>query len=97
MRLFLFSTKTIPLCLRFNHATRLTHLIPKQIGRLSCKFRNYKYLLQVSCDGQWVDGREFPPLLDSFATILKAKRSGPLDRTLYKYLDAVHMDITFGD
>ncbi len=32
-----------------------------------------------------------------FATIPKAKRGGPLDRTKYKYLDAVHMDIAFGD
>ncbi len=26
-----------------------------------CKFCNYKYLLQVSHDGEWVDGGEFPP------------------------------------
>jgi hypothetical protein len=24
------------------------------------KFRNYKHLLQVSCDGKWMDGGEFP-------------------------------------
>ncbi len=61
------------------------------------KFRNYKTLLQVSRDGQWVDGGKFLPALGSFATIPKAKRGGPLDRTKYKYRDAVHMDIAFGD
>jgi hypothetical protein len=61
------------------------------------KFRNYKHLLQVSRDGQWVNGGELTPLLGSFDTIPKAKRIGPLDRTLYKYLDVVHMDIAFGD
>ncbi len=35
--------------------------------------------------------------LGSFATIPKAKRNGPLDRTFYRFLDAVHMDIAFGD
>ena len=61
------------------------------------KFRNYKHILQVSRGGEWVDGGEFPPSLGSFATIPKSNCSGPLDRTKYKYLDAVHMDIAFGD
>ncbi len=61
------------------------------------KFRNYKHLLQVSRDGEWVDGGEFPPSHGSYATIPKAKRGGLLDKTKYKYLDAVHMDIVFGD
>jgi hypothetical protein len=61
------------------------------------KFKNYRTLLQVSWDSQWVDGGEFPPVLGLFATIPKAKHGGPLDRTKYKYLDAVHMDIAFGD
>ncbi len=61
------------------------------------KFRNYKHLLQVSWDGKWVDGGEFPPSLGSYATTPKAKRGGLLDKTKYKYLDAVHMDIAFGD
>ena len=61
------------------------------------KFRNYKHLLQVSRDGEWVDGGEFPPSLGSFATIPKSHRGGPLDKCRYKYLDAVHMDIAFGD
>jgi hypothetical protein len=61
------------------------------------KFCNYKHLLQVSCDGEWVDDGKFPPLLGSFATIPKAKWALPLDRMSYHYLDAVHMDIVFGN
>jgi hypothetical protein len=51
----------------------------------------------VSCDGEWVNGGKCPPLLGSFVTIPNAKRSGTLDHTQYKYLDAIHMDIAFGD
>jgi hypothetical protein len=35
--------------------------------------------------------------LGSYATIPKAKRGTSLDRTTYRFLDAVHMDIAFGD
>jgi hypothetical protein len=62
-----------------------------------CKFRNYKHLLQVSRGGEWVDGGELPPSLGSFMTIPKAKKGGALNRTKYRYLDAVHVDIAFGD
>ena len=61
------------------------------------KFRNYKHLIQVSRDGTWVDGGEFPPSLGSFATIPKSNKGKALDQTRYKYLDAVHVDIAFGD
>jgi hypothetical protein len=61
------------------------------------KFCNYKTLLQVSRDGEWIDGGEFPPSLGSFATIPKAKRGLPLDKTKYFYLEAVHMDTAFGN
>jgi hypothetical protein len=61
------------------------------------KLRNYKTLLQIRRDGEWVDGGEFPPLLGSFATIPKAKHGLLLDRTHYRYLDAVHMDVAFRD
>jgi hypothetical protein len=60
------------------------------------KFLNYKQILVVSHGGEWVDGGRFPMSLGSFATIPKAKRNGPLDRTSYCFLDAVHMDIAFG-
>ena len=61
------------------------------------KFPNYKHLLQVSCDGEWVDGGEFPSSLGSYTTIPKAKCGGTLDPTRYHYLNAVHMDIVFRD
>jgi hypothetical protein len=35
--------------------------------------------------------------LGLYATVLKAKRGISLDRTSYRFLDAVHMDIAFGD
>ncbi len=60
-------------------------------------FCNYKDFLQVSRDGQLVDGGEFPPLLESCITIPKAKCGLLLDWTFYHYLDAVHMDIVFGN
>ena len=61
------------------------------------KFKNYKTLLQVSRDGKWIDGGEFPPSLGSFATIPKANRGKALNKQNCFYLDAVHMDIEFGD
>ncbi len=62
-----------------------------------CKFCNCKHLLQVSHNGEWVDSGEFLPSLGSFATIPKSKHSLPLDWTAYECLNAVHMDIAFGD
>jgi hypothetical protein len=61
------------------------------------KFRNYKHILDVSRHGEWVNGGEFPISLGLYATVPKAKRGTSLDRTSYKFLDAVHMDIAFGD
>ncbi len=61
------------------------------------KICNYKHILQVSRDGEWVDGEEFARSLGSFARIPKTNRGGPSDCTKYKFLDAVHMDIAFGD
>jgi hypothetical protein len=86
-------------CNTANNSDTKTHWSAEEIHRImGChKFWNYKHILQVSHDGEWVDGGEFPPSLGSFATIPKSHHSGPLDRTKYKYLDAVHMGITFGD
>jgi hypothetical protein len=61
------------------------------------KFRNYKHLLQVSGDGKWVNGGEFPSSLGSYAAIPNAKCGGLLNHTNYRYLDAVHMEIAFGN
>ena len=86
-------------CDTANSSNTKTHWSAEELHRIiRCrKFRNYKHLLQVSRDGEWVDGGEFPPSLGSYVTIPKAKRGGLLDKTKYKYLDAVHMDIAFGD
>jgi hypothetical protein len=61
------------------------------------KFWNCKHLLQVSRDEEWMDGSEFPSSLGTYATICKANSSGTVDCHNYKYLDAVYMDIAFGD
>jgi hypothetical protein len=61
------------------------------------KFLNYKHLLQVSRDGKWMDGGEFPSSLGSYAMIRKDNSGGPIDRLKYMYLDAVHMNIAFGN
>jgi hypothetical protein len=82
-----------------NNSDTKTHWSAEEIHwALGCQnFWNYKHILQVSWDGAWVDGGEFPPSLGSFATIPKAKRGQSLDHTCYLYLDAVHLNITFGD
>ena len=59
------------------------------------KFRNYKHILEVSRDGEWRDGGEFPMSLGSYATIPKAKGGQSLDQTDYRYLDAVHINHCF--
>ncbi len=82
-----------------NNSNTKTHWTLEEIHcAMGCqKFQNYRNILQVSRDGEWVDGGKFPPSLGSFATIPKAKRGQSLDRTRYLYLDAVHMDIAFGN
>jgi hypothetical protein len=86
-------------CDTANASDTKTHWSSEEIHRImGCwKFRNYKHILHVSWDGEWVDGGEFPPSLGSFATVPKAKWGKLLDRSRYRYLDAVHMDIAFGD
>jgi hypothetical protein len=82
-----------------NNSNTKMHWTSREIHRaMGCqKFQNYRHILQVSWDGEWVDGGKFPPSLASFATIPKAKRGQSLNCTRYLYLDAVHMDIAFGN
>jgi len=82
-----------------NASNTKTHWSAEEIHRImGChKFCNYKLILNVSREGKWIDGGEFPPSLGLFASIPKAKRGKPLDRSRYRFLDAVHMDIAFGD
>jgi hypothetical protein len=93
------SLPPIFLCNTANASDTKTNWSAKELHRMmDCqKVCNYKHLLQVSRDGEWVEGGKVPPLLGSFATIPKAKWSLPLDWMSYHYLDAVHMDIAFGD
>jgi len=86
-------------CDTANASDTKTHWSGEEIHRImGCrKFRNYKHILHVSRNGEYIDSGEFPPSLGSFATIPKAKRGKQLDRSRYRYLDAVHMDIAFGD
>ena len=82
-----------------NGSDTKTHWLSEELHRImGCqKFRNNTHVLQVSRDGQWVDGGEFPLSFCSYATIPKSKRSGAIDKTRYRYLYAVYMDIAFGD
>jgi hypothetical protein len=93
------SLPSVQPCDMANNSDTKTHWTAEELHRaMGCrKFQNYKTLLQVSCNGKWIDGREFPPSLGSFATIPKAKCGLPLNKTKCFYLDAVHMDIAFGD
>jgi hypothetical protein len=62
-------------CDTANSSDTKTHWTAEELHRaMGCwKFKNYKTLLQVSRDGEWINGGEFPPSLGSFATIPKAK------------------------
>jgi hypothetical protein len=86
-------------CDTANASDTKTHWTVEELHRImGCrKFRNYKHLLQVSRDGEWIHGGKFPPSFGSYATIPKSHRGGAIDRTWYRFLDAVHMDIAFGD
>ena len=86
-------------CDTANGSDTKTHWSSEELHRtMGCrKFRNYKHLLQVSRDGIWVDGGEFPASLGSYVTIPKTNRGGSIRREWYRYLDAVHMDIAFVD
>ena len=44
-----------------------------------------------------LDNGEFPVSIGAYVTIPKAPWGKPLDCTSSKYLDIVHVDITFGD
>ena len=68
---------TFPLvrpCDTANNLDKKTHWTSEELHRImGCrKFKNYKHLLQVSRDGEWIDGGKFPPSLGSYATISKS-------------------------
>jgi hypothetical protein len=86
-------------CNTANSSNKKTHWSAKELHRSMGrrKFKNYKHLLLVSHDGQLIDSGKFPPSLGSFATVPKGNKGKPIDKTLYLYLDVVHVDIAFGD
>jgi hypothetical protein len=86
-------------CDRANGSDTKTYWTAEELHRaLGCRcFRNYKHILQTSLNGKWIDGGEFPLALGSYATIPKAKHGRTIDRTCYRFLDIVHMDIAFSD
>ena len=61
------------------------------------KFKDYRKLLSITRDGKFTDIGEFPASLGTYATIPKSRRGKSIDRTHYRYLDKVHVDIGFGD
>jgi hypothetical protein len=61
------------------------------------RFCNYKHLISITKDGSFINSAEFLVSLGAYTTIPKAPRGAPIDRTIYKYLDVVHINIAFGD
>ncbi len=59
-----------------------THWTAEELHRaMGCrKFRNYKHLVQVSRDGEWVNGGKSPASLGSYATIPKSTRGKAINR-----------------
>ena len=60
-------------------------------------FQNYHHLLFASKDGSYIDHGKFPISIGAYTTIPKAPRGKAIDQTSSKYLDVVHLGITFGD
>ncbi len=93
MRLFCYCITTSPPFLLFALATRPTLWTPRLPG------------WPRNCTASWVVvsfrttklSYKSPPSLGFFAIIPKAKHGLPHDQTTYCYLNAVHMDIAFGN
>jgi hypothetical protein len=61
------------------------------------QFQNFKHLMSVSKDGTFIDTSKFPMSIGAYTTIPKAPWGKPINHTPSKYLNAVHLDIVFGD
>jgi hypothetical protein len=72
---------------------------PEELHRLTgcCCFRNYQHIILTTKDGTLINTGEFPLSLGTYATIPNAPRGKAIDRLQAKYLDIVHVNITFGD
>ncbi len=60
-------------------------------------FCNYRHIIDTSKDGHLINTGEFLVSLGLYITISKAPKGKAIIRTLSRYLDIVHIDITFGD
>jgi hypothetical protein len=78
-------------CDTANKSDTKTHWTSEELHQImGCpKLWNYKHLILINRDSEWLDGGEFPPFLDSYTTIRKANSGGggPLAQKKYKYLD----------
>jgi hypothetical protein len=63
---------------------------------IGCRhFRNYWHLVTASKNGTFINTREFPVSISTYATISKASHGKPIHQTPAKFLDVVHLDIAF--
>ncbi len=93
------SLPLVCLCDTPNPSDKKSHWTAEELHRITgCRhFCNYKHLILVNTDGQYINNVEFPVSLGTYTTIPKAPRGKPIDRTPSKYLDIVHINIAFGD
>jgi hypothetical protein len=82
-----------------NPSDTKSHWTAKELHCITgcCHFHNYRHLLSISKDSTYINNGKFPTSIGAYTTIPKAPRGKAIDRTSTKYLDVVHLDITFGD
>ncbi len=61
------------------------------------RFCNYQHIILTTKDGILINTGKFPLSLGTYATIPKAPCGKAIDRLPAKYLDIVHVNITFGN
>ncbi len=82
-----------------NASNTKTTWTPEELHRITgcyC-FHNYNHIIEASKDRTPLNNGKFPIFLGLYATILKPPWGKAIDWLQAKYLDIVHMDITFGD
>jgi hypothetical protein len=72
---------------------------PKELHHLArcCHSPNYHHIILSSKNDTLLNSGEFPLSLGSYAAILNAPCSKPIDQLPSKYLDIVHINIAFRD
>jgi hypothetical protein len=82
-----------------NSSNTKTTYTPEELHRLTgcCRFCNYQHIILTTKDSTLINTGEFPLSRGTYATIPKAPRGKAIDRLPVKYLDIVHVDITFGN